>query len=168
VEDLVEPFRTSVKSYLAALKAAGATVSISATLRPPERAFLMHYSYLVAKAGMDPSTVPAKTGVDINWVWTDANGKPDVLASRKAANDMVAGYGIVYAPALTSRHSEGKAIDMDISWAGDLTIAKADKTSVTIKSNPKTGANADLQAVGATYGVIKLATDPPHWSSDGH
>ncbi len=168
LDDLADPFRGNVKDFLAALRAAGATVSISATLRPPERAYLMHYSYKIAKGGLDPSTVPAQAGVDINWVWTDPKGKADVPASRKAANDMVLGYGIVYAPALGSRHSEGKAIDMDIWWSNDLSIAKADKTLVAIKSNPKTGANTDLQAVGATYGVLKLATDPPHWSLDGH
>lgn len=26
----------------------------------------------------------------------------------------------------------------------------------------------DLYAVGATYGVQKLVSDPPHWSDDGH
>jgi len=51
---------------------------------------------------------------------------------------------------------------------GDLTIDKADGKSTTIKSNPRTGDNADLQTVGAAYGVNKLASDPPHWSSDGH
>lgn len=168
VDDLVEPFRTNVKNFLAALATAGTAVSIGSTLRPPERAYLMHYSYKVAKGGLDPSAVPAKAGVDINWVYTDAKGKPDIAASRKAANDMVSGYGIVYAPALTSRHTEGKAIDMDISWSGKLTIVKSDKTSVTIKTDTKSGANAELQTVGASYGVIKLATDPPHWSSDGH
>ena len=25
-----------------------------------------------------------------------------------------------------------------------------------------------LNAVGATYGVNKLVSDPPHWSDDGH
>ena len=168
VDDLAQPFRGNVKNFLAALQAGGATISISATLRPSERAYLMHYSYRIAKAGLDPSTVPAEAGVDINWVWTDPKGRVDVPASRKAANDMVVGYGIVYAPALTSRHSEGKAIDMGIWWSGDLVIANANKTSFTIKSNPKTGANTDLQAVGATYGVLKPVTDPPHWSSDGH
>ncbi|HEX4810477.1 MAG TPA: hypothetical protein VH325_16180 [Bryobacteraceae bacterium] len=167
-DDLTEPFRANAKNFLAALNTAGASVSISSTLRPAKRAFLMHYSYKIAKSGLDPSAAPAMAGVDINWVHTGANGKPDITASRKAANDMVSGYGIVYAPALTSRHTEGKAIDMDISWSGELTIAKADGKSVTIKSSPRTGANTDLQTVGASYGVHKLATDPPHWSSDGH
>ena len=29
-------------------------------------------------------------------------------------------------------------------------------------------ANARLQAVGRSFGVIKLVDDPPHWSDDGH
>ena len=168
VEDLKEPFRTAAKNFLAALNKAGATVTISATYRPPERAYLMHYSFLIGKNGLDPSTVPAMTGVDINWVHTDAKGNKDIKASRQAANDMVAGYDIVYTPVLTSRHTEGKAIDMDISWGADLTIDGSDGKSTTIKSQPRTGANTDLQSVGAGYGVHKLATDPPHWSSDGH
>jgi hypothetical protein len=28
--------------------------------------------------------------------------------------------------------------------------------------------SANLHAVGASYGVHKLASDPPHWSTDGH
>ena len=35
-------------------------------------------------------------------------------------------------------------------------------------ASPRSGANKQLQAVGAGYGVIKLKSDPPHWSSDGH
>jgi hypothetical protein len=38
----------------------------------------------------------------------------------------------------------------------------------TIGSLPRTGLNHDLWAVGATYGVLKLPSDPPHWSSNGH
>lgn len=168
VDDLKEPFRTSVKNFLAALNKAGATVSVAATYRPPERAYLMHCSFLIGRNGLDPSTVAAMSGVNIDWIHRDANGNMDPLASRQAANQMVAGYGIVYLPALTSRHTEGQAIDMDISWSGVLTIGQADGTTAAISSNPRTGANTSLQAVGAGYGVHKLATDPPHWSSDGH
>jgi hypothetical protein len=81
---------------------------------------------------------------------------------------MVQGYGIAFKPALNSRHTEAHAIDMSISWVGDLVIAKADGTSVTITSAPRDGNNASLHQVGASFGVIKLATDPPHWSIDGH
>lgn len=168
IDDLKDPFRGAVKKFVAALNKAGATVSIGATYRPPERAYLMHYSFLIGKNGADPTKVPAMAGVDIDWVHRDAKGNADIKASRAAANEMVSGYEIVYAPALTSRHTEGKAIDMDISWGGDLTIDQADGKSTTIKSSPRTGDNADLQTVGAAYGVNKLASDPPHWSSDGH
>jgi hypothetical protein len=106
--------------------------------------------------------------VDIQWVYVDRNGNPDRAASRAAAAAMVQGYDIVFRPALASRHTEGKAIDMDISWQGDLSIAGADGKTVVIKTPPRTGGNAQLQIVGAGYGVNKLATDPPHWSSDGH
>jgi hypothetical protein len=40
---------------------------------------------------------------------------------------------------------------------------------VTIETTPRTGAdNKRLHAVGATYGVIKLVSDRPHWSDTGH
>jgi hypothetical protein len=81
---------------------------------------------------------------------------------------MVASYGIVYAPALNSLHALGQAIDMDISWSGDLTIANADGSTAVVTSSPQSGHNPDLHQVGATYGVIKLLSDPPHWSLTGH
>lgn len=168
VADLTKPFRDNVTNFLAALDKAGATVHIASTLRPAEAAYLMSYSFRIAKTGLDPSAVPAMNGVDIDWVHRDAKGNPDLNASKNAANDMVSGFHIVYAPALKSRHTEGNAIDMNISWAGDLTISTADGKSCTITSVPRTGSNVELGGVGAGYGVCKLATDPPHWSSDGH
>jgi len=60
---------------------------------------------------------------------------------------MVAGYGIAYRPALTSRHIQGRAIDMRITgWKGT---------------------EQELYARGASFGVRKLIKDPPHWSDDG-
>ena len=168
VNDLVGSFRTSVNNFLSALQNAGASVSIAATLRPPERAYLMHWSYMIAQAGQDAAKVPAITGVDIDWVIRDAKGNPDKAATQKAAQAMVDGYGIAYQPALSSRHTEGLAIDMNISWSGNLSITGADGRAVVISSSPRSGGNGQLQTVGAKYGVIKLSSDPPHWSSDGH
>jgi hypothetical protein len=168
-DDLVEPFQGNANRFLAALNAAGATVSIACTLRPRERAYLMHYSFRIARQNLDPGTVPAMAGVDIQWVHTDAASAPDLAASRNAAEQMVQAYGIVFQPALSSRHTEGKAIDMDISWQGNLTIDNAGGQQVNITTQPRTGAgNTALHQVGATYNVRKLASDPPHWSSDGH
>jgi hypothetical protein len=80
---------------------------------------------------------------------------------------MVANYGIAFQPALTSRHTAGRAIDMTINWEGDLEINKKDGTTVIITTSPRNGNNPELHAVGASYGVFKLVSDPPHWSDDG-
>jgi D-alanyl-D-alanine dipeptidase len=167
-DSLVEPFRTDVKGFLTALKNAGATVSIADTLRPPERAYLMHFAFSIARENLDPAAVPAKAGVDIQWVHPATPSVTSAKASQDAAEKMVQAYGIAFKPALGSRHTEGRAIDMSIAWIGDLVIAKADGTSITVTSAPRSGDNSSLQHVGASYGVIKLVSDPPHWSNDGH
>jgi hypothetical protein len=174
VADCVDPFKDGLTRFLAALEAAGAVVSIAATLRPPERAYLMHWSWMISKKDYDPQTVPAMNGVNIDWVHRDTKGKYAADASKAAATAMVNGYGMQNlgtAPALNSRHTDGLAVDMSISWSGNLAIANADGTSTTIKTAPKSGMNTDLHAVGATYNVMKYVggdKDKPHWSSDGH
>ena len=168
VDDLTPAFGDGVKKFIAAVRAGGATVAIANTLRPPERAYLMHFSFAIAREGLDPNSVPPRAGVDIQWVHPDAPGIPSAKASKDAAEAMVKKYGIVFKPALNSRHTEGNAIDMTIAWTGDLVIKKADGTSVTVTSAPRDGGNGSLQKVGESYGVIKLPTDPPHWSTDGH
>src|SRR5262249_52128604 len=120
--DCVEPFQTRLMTFLAALSKAGATVNISATFRPPERAYLMHYAWMIAENLVVPQNVPAMVGVAIDWVHRDASNQPDIPASRSAAMQMVSAYGIVAAPALQSRHTEGNAVDMDITWRSSLTI----------------------------------------------
>ncbi len=168
VDDLVDPFKSNAKKFISALRNAGATVSISSTLRSKERAYLMHWSFKIS-AGYSPENVPAMQGVEIEWVHRDDKGKANLPASKTAADMMVSGYEIAYEPALASRHTEGKAIDMDISWTTpDLTITDGAGKSVTIKTGLKNGSNAELHKVGASYAVIKLLSDPPHWSSDGH
>lgn len=161
---LSSSFRPGVDSFISAMRNAGATVSIGTTLRPVERAYLMHYSWRIANSDIDPADVPALAGVDIAWV------HGTIGASRQAAQDMVNGYQIVAKPAYPTKHSDGMAIDMTISWAGTLTILNSSGTSTAITSEPRTGMNADLTEVGATYGVVKatFSGDPPHWSDDGH
>lgn len=177
VSDLVAPFQTNVQNFLNALTAAGATCHISATLRPPQRAYLMHYAWKIAKNGLNPASVPAYSGpgdpVNIDWVHRNAKGRVNRAASKAAARAMVAGYGLKHIAALDGRHLYGRAIDITISWEGNLTIKNASGEDVVIRSTPRTGAdNHDLHKVGATYNVIKLVSpkhpDPPHWSDDGH
>ncbi len=91
---------------------------------------------------MSSATVPAMSGVDIQW---NLGNQADTVAACKA---MMKGYGIVYPAALVSRHTERLAID--------ITISKCQ-----LSGKP-------LWDLGKSFGVIKLESDPPHWSSDGH
>jgi hypothetical protein len=168
VNDLELPFRNNVNRFLAALGSAGASLRITSTFRPPERAYMMHFAWSIVRGLVAPNQVPAMPGVAIIW----DHGDP--AASKRGAQEMVDGFGIGQlnvAPALRSRHTERKAIDVKIAWNGPLTIRRADGQPVTIASEPRNGINKDLIKVGATYSVIhflKPANDVPHWSTDGH
>ena len=86
----------------------------------------MHFSFAIARNGVDPTTVPPLAGVDIQWVHPASPGVSSTQASKAAAEQMVPAYGIAFKPALGFRHTEGKAIDMSIAFNGNLVIIKAD------------------------------------------
>jgi hypothetical protein len=161
VDDLEPGFRTKVQEFHAALAAAGAQVEINSTRRHKDRAYLMHYSWKIARGTIKPSKVPPRAGVDIEW------DHGHLGRSRAAAQDMVRLFDMAHIAALTSWHIKGTAIDMTITWTGTLRIAKKSGQVVEINA-PRNGAeNRKLHAVGATYGVKKLLGDPPHWSANG-
>ncbi|MBY5524057.1 hypothetical protein HFO62_32525 [Rhizobium leguminosarum] len=159
LSDLISPFRDRISSFLSALSGAGANYYISATRRPPQRAYLMHFSWRIAREGLDPSSVPSMSGVDI--VWTHAT----LSQSVAAAQAMVAGYQIVYRPALVSDHTAGRAIDTTISnLPAKITI---NGTDVDLSSTTNAAQNAQLHAAAWKYfKVRKLLGDPPHWYSN--
>jgi Putative peptidoglycan binding domain len=162
LEDLSFPFRTYAKAFDKALREAGATVEISNTYRPPERAYMMHYCIRVADRELAASAVPPFPGVGINWVhYTDA-------LSVAAADAMAIAYDIAYPAALRSNHTVGRAIDWYISWKDTLKIKDAKGKIVSIGAPRSSVNNQQLWAVGASYGVIKLPPDEPHWSLDGY
>jgi len=169
-DDCVDAFRESLNAFVRALHAGKAKVAISATLRPPQRAYLMHHAYKIANGTEDPREVPKMAVLLIDWVHRNATGEPDLPASRAAAKQMVEAFGITAEPALVSRHTQGRAVDMDISWQGTLTISPRGGDPIAIESTPRNGDNKDLQQIGASYGVIKatFTGDRPHWSDDGH
>lgn len=166
-------FKSNVNAFLASLRNGGAAITISATLRPPERAYLMHWSWKIARGLAEPNAVPGKSGVNTEWLHTKIDGSYDREKSRQAAREMAAAYGMQnlrVAPALNSRHTQGNAIDMDIRWAGTLTIKNKAGEDVVIDSLPRDGMNTALHKVGKTFGVIKYhggTNDKPHWSTDG-
>jgi len=161
VADLAPAFATQTGSFIAALQRAGATVRVSATLRNRNRAWIMHYAWQVAHGAVQPGAVPANPEVDILW----DHGDPTV--SRRAAQAMVNLFHIAFKPSLTSNHIQGTAIDMTISWDGPINILDASGQPHAIDLPRSGNTNTDLHAVGATYGLLKLASDPPHWSANG-
>jgi peptidoglycan hydrolase-like protein with peptidoglycan-binding domain len=162
IDDLVSPFRQKVQAFEQALRNAGATISIASVVRPSERAYLMHYAFRITRNEITPKEVPPMPNVDINWVhYTN-------VASVQAAKEMVSAYSIAFRPSLTSRHTKGLAIDWKITWSGTLNIKNATGTMVSIDAPRTSYENSTLWQVGRSYGVIKLSSDRPHWSSDGH
>lgn len=171
--DLRFPFRGYVEAFIAALRAARARVTIAATLRPPQRAYLMHWSWRIANMKADAQRIPSMPGVDIRWDHTDSNGRFSSSASIAAAKAMVAAYQMQrlgVAPSLTSRHTLGLGIDMSVTWTGTLLIGDATGHTVEIATLPRSGLNKALQQVAVTYGVIKYkgnGRDQPHWLDNG-
>jgi len=164
---LANDFRPGCEAFIAAMRAAGASVKIGSTRRPAERAYLMHFCWRIFKRTINPDNVPARAGVEIDWVHRKQNGSVDLAASRAAAKAMVEAYDIAFFPALNSRHTEGHAIDMTIGWSGNLAVANRNGAVTTITSEPRDGFNMALRRVGTTYGLTKHPRDPPHWSTDG-
>lgn len=167
VDDLLDPFKSNFKNFHAALISAGAATRIATTFRPKERAYLMHWCYEIANKNHKPQKIPAMDGVPIEWDHSDDT------QSISAANAMLIAFGMLelrIAPALHSMHEKGEAVDMQITWTGDLEITQKDGSTKKITSLPKDRMNSDLHEVGKTYGVIKFymgAKDKPHWSSNG-
>ena len=179
VSDLAAAFGKDVTAFVAAMKRARITVRTISTLRPPERAYLMHYSWLVAKRKLSPLKVPTFAGskkhspVGICWVHATAHGasKP---ASIAAAGQLAGALGVASMPAaplLTSVRTLGESIVMSTTWTrAKITIRNASGNAVVIRSGPRNGLNAKLITVGATYGVIHFR--PPgramdDWSVNG-
>nr|WP_221320296.1 LysM domain-containing protein [Chitinivorax tropicus] len=163
--DLIEPFKSNVEKFLAAMKAAGISVRISTTHRPVERSYLMHYASQIVRGKITADKVPAWPGVNIDWSHKDAAGKADLKAAKHAAADMVRAYGLGNNPVAKpgrSNHNKRQAIDMTITNYERKTIIDADGNKVKI------GSWHDLKLVGKTYDVIWFgARDRPHWSPTG-
>jgi hypothetical protein len=160
---LLPDFRGCVWAFISAMERGGASVVVTATYRPPERAYLMHWCWRIANGGYAPHDVPHMAKVDIDWTH-----RGDGAAARAAARAMVQAFDLDYAPALDSRHCHRRAVDMTIAWHDTLTILDFEAREHRVNSTPRDGTNRELIHVGATFRVLKLVSDPPHWSDDGH
>jgi hypothetical protein len=168
VDDLVDPFMSNAKAFIKALKDAEATVNVTATRRNAKRAYLFHWCWKIGVGMVNASEATPMEGVDIEWDHGDAE------KSTAGAKEMIEGFGLAVPPnsknppSLTSNHIPGKAIDMAIDWTGTMKIKNKDGAEETVEFIADVNKNTKLHAVGASYGVMKLTTDAPHWSHDGH
>lgn len=155
--DLIEPFRSNLVAFVDSMRAGGASVAFNATYRPQERAYLMHWCCMIGNGGHDPTAVSPLAGVDIDWTHGG-----DQAAAKVGAQAMMQGYDIAFPAALVSRHTQRRAVDMTIRFSGAIQVKNKSGLVCVV------AAQIDLVPIGATFGVIKLASDPPHWSDDGH
>jgi hypothetical protein len=167
LEDLDPQFGALLRPFIAALRAAGATVEVTSTRRSPERAYLFHWSWKISQGWCNASQAATLPGIDIEWDHgSDAQ-------SCAGALDMAEGFGLalppqsILPPELGSEHIVGNAVDMDILWDGTITVRDHDGRQVELTFMHDANANLRLHAVGASYGVKKLANDGPHWSLSG-
>lgn len=177
LSDLDSDFRRNVEAFIEALEQGGAKVEVLATVWPPELAYLLHWAWQIAKDDLHPLAVPpieeidfnaeVKAEVDISW-WHGS-----LEASRAVAAEIVEAAGIGHLdepPVLASHHVAGEAIDMKISWGGELLVQDPLGGEVIIFSSPKDETNPDLIELAALYGIIHYEDedkDPVHWSVDG-
>lgn len=167
IEDLAEPFRSNVKAFKKALEDASAKVEVKESKRSDKRAYLFHWCWKIGLGKATASEATTKLGVDIEW----NHGSDE--KSLKGAKEMIIGFGLavppssVVAPALSSNHIAGNAIDMKITWSGVIKVKKKDGTEESIAFMPNVNQNIKLHAVGASYSVKKLTNDAPHWSFNG-
>ena len=166
-KDLSCTFRKAVDAFVEAMTEAGMKVRISSTFRPLKRSYLMHWSWQIKYKYVQPENVPSMAGVEINWV------HPTPAASLEAAKQMVQAFdmnALNTAPALRSLHNEGHALDMSISWTGNVSVKDGTGKLIEVTTLPRSGMNSQLKAIGASYGVKKFvgeAKDKPHWSING-
>ncbi|BAY20592.1 peptidoglycan-binding domain 1 protein [Calothrix sp. NIES-2100] len=163
IADLASPFRQRVEAFQKALIDAGCQVIVTATHRPKERAYLMHYAARIYRQDIAAKYVPSMAGVNIEWEhYTNAG-------SVQAAQEMVDAYGVGGNPvSLNSRHIQRLAIDWNVTWNGKINIRDGNGRMVSVGDPANAALNRNLWTVGSSYGVYKLSNDPPHWSVDGY
>ena len=170
ISALNEPFRQNVDSFLKAL--AVLKPKIVSTYRSDEHQYLMYWSSQIAYHGVKPEDVPHWPGVDIVWIHKKPNGDVDPDASRAAAQELAQEMGVPPGTAVAlpgkSNHADRIAIDLVISWKGDLTVDGMPLRGGT-GDKQLDGFNKDLAALGLKYNVKKgqAKGDWMHWSATG-
>ncbi len=168
VNDLDSGFMNDLRAFRSVLEKGGAEVEILATKVPPERAYLMHWAWRIAKEGFNPRQVPYLDGVDVRW-WHG-----DMKSSQDAAWSMVLGYEIDdldTPPPQVSPYTEGQVIAMRIRWTGALTLYRDEPEEQVIDKGPNDATNPVILALAELHGLEHLLTVPDsdevHWAMAG-
>jgi hypothetical protein len=165
LDDLKEPFKTSAKEFVAALKSAGISVKVNATYRPTERSYLMFYSAEISRGKLDATKVPSWPGVSIDWAHLNSLGVSDKKSAKAAATAMAQAFAIGGNPVgMPGKSNHNKKLAMDISLSGYVNkkIVNPDGENVTLECW------GDLVSVAEDFGVKWFGSkDKPHWSFNG-
>jgi hypothetical protein len=155
----------SAQAFVEGLRVAGAEVHVTAGLRHPNRAFLMHYAWGVARSQYTPAQANAACrgrGIHIEW------DHGATAASRAAAQALVDAFGLVHQASITSNHIHGLAIDMEISNLPPR-ITMNGRTYTTLRDASGEAAARSVAPIGRAMGVNWFGPgDIVHWSHDGH
>ncbi|MDX2469138.1 MAG: hypothetical protein QNL04_01040, partial [SAR324 cluster bacterium] len=152
LESLKGNFKTNFTAFERWLKLNGSFDGASRfTLRPPERAWLMHHSWRIAgqkRVKALEFTYPHfpedEHGLGIIWDHGDA------ATSKQKAQEMVEKYAITYEPALKSLHTLGLAVDFKIETLSPEPLLTL--TQVTTEQGKKFFTN--LKKDGPKFGLL--------------
>lgn len=165
-EDLNSDFDSDVRKFTTLLQKAGARVEFVSTLLPPERAYLMHWAWRIAKEGFDPQAVPDMKDVNIQW-WHG-----DYKASLDAAWEMVHGFKISEQkepPPLVDDYTEGNVVALRIRWSGKLVLYKDQPNEQIIERGPTDTTNPALIPLADKHHLFYHLTVPDsdevHWGA---
>jgi hypothetical protein len=169
VDDLDPLFKLKVRAFLKALQDAGATVTIGTTRRSDKRAYLFHWSWRIAVGNAKASAATAKAGRRHplgSWQRGGQQarrpGDGRRLRPRRPAEEHQS------AVARQPPHPRQGDRHDDPCGSGTLKVKKHGGGIVDVSVHGERQPELEAARVGASYGVLKLKTDAPHWSLDGH
>ncbi len=197
-------FKSNVEEFQGSLKDAGANYTVNETRRFPSRTYLLYWCVRVAKTNTNTSAVSEYITLAKEQLKNEGTNSPGEVTIRARAADLqrlaeypdvpikwshpteaqtkagaeamraVGNYSVV-APPGKSNHIDGNALDMNVSWSGNISIKKKGAGVKTlINTDPRRFSkseglkNEQMIEVGRTYGVINYGGgDEIHWSKTG-
>jgi hypothetical protein len=177
-------YATRIASLLQQLRAQGAEVELTSTVRPRARGYLMWGAFVLSQTRAAPelesalATIAARNrewGLGVPIRWDDPGGWQ---ATRDAARQMADAYNVVFATesaARSSNHYTGVAVDfVAVGLPRKLRLVAPGKKAR--RSFDLSGADETrdlslspllVEWIEQHFGVRKLRSDYPHWEDAG-